>query len=146
MPDRQVLRTYDAVGASSWLTTVDERPLVPSGDDSIFQAFRAGWVVVVHGAVVELAEADGQPCASQQVVFNADVTAPSLAGDPEGLSHFADCSEGLAHLVSPRSVADDLAPTVCVEEVLEPLEASFGNRGIEMAGPGRGVIHVALGV
>ncbi|MCX4391462.1 hypothetical protein OG887_00595 [Streptomyces sp. NBC_00053] len=47
-------------------------------DDGVFEAFRADGVVLVEGAVVELAEPDRQAGALEQAVLDEDVALPGL--------------------------------------------------------------------
>jgi hypothetical protein len=53
-----VLGSEDAVGASGGLASVEERAAVSFGNDGVLEALGPDGVVVVHGAVVELAEAE----------------------------------------------------------------------------------------
>lgn len=145
LPDRQVFGGDDAVSAVCGLAAVDERAAVAGGDDGVFEALGADGVVLVEGAVVELAEPDRQAGAFEQAVFDADVAALGFPAGPERFGFLADGGESLAHVVGAGPVSGGLAAAVGVEEVPQTVQAALVDGGGQQAGPGGVVVHVALG-
>lgn len=81
------------------------------GDDGVLDALGAGGIVDVHGAVVELANADREAGVAEQAALDAVVAALGLACGSELPRLLADRGEGLAHPVGARAEDDGLAST-----------------------------------
>ncbi|MFD7186256.1 hypothetical protein ACFV90_40635 [Streptomyces sp. NPDC059904] len=130
-----MLGSDNAVAATRRLAAVDERSVVAGRDHSLLEALRADRVVVVEGAVVELAETDGQAGPLEQAVLDESVSALGLSAGAEGFGLLADGGERFPHVVGPGTVADRLAAAVGVEEVPEALKAALIDGRVKKTGP-----------
>ena len=128
-PDRHVFGADDAVGASVGATPIVKRSRVAVGDDGVLEAGRPGRVVVVHGAVVEDAEADRDAGLPQQGTFDGGVTTSGLDG-------VLNVVEGVRHSLGGRPVSERFPGFVGLVEVLEASESGGLDGGFEMVGPG----------
>ena len=108
------------------------------GNGGVFQTGRADRVVLVHDAVVEGAEPDGQVGFAEHGPFDSCIATTCL-----------DCVlnvvEGLGDSIGAGTVADRLAGLVCVVEVFDSAESGGVDRGFQVVGPGVVGVGVALG-
>lgn len=99
------------------------------GNDSVVQTGGADRVVLVHDAVVEGAELDGETGFTEQGPFDGRIAAACL-----------DCVlnvvEGLGDSVCAGTVSDQLAGLACVVEVFDAAESGGVDRGFQVVGPG----------
>jgi hypothetical protein len=118
-----VFNADNAVGASVRTTPIVERALVPFWHDGLFEADGTDGVVLVHDAVVEDTEANGDAGLAEQGSFDRRVAISSLRC-------VLNVVEGLGYPLGAGPVSNRFPGFVGLVEVLEPPESGRVDRGL----------------